>query len=233
MDSPRAGGRSQQLDAGSLALWNDWFHIPGMTSTAPRAAPGRPREFDPDDAVRDALEVFRQRGYHGASMVDLIEGTRLSRGSLYKAFPDKRALFFAAFDLYAREALQRLREKLGQGNAREGVRTALLHYAHSSAQACWQKGCLISTATGELLPDDDEARRKVEAYYASVVSLLADAVRRGQAEGVIDRGRDPQTLARYLQTVIQGLRFVAKTGAGEGELREVVAAAMLALTRAP
>ncbi len=204
-----------------------------MTAAPSRAAPGRPREFDLDDAVRDALEVFRQRGYHGASMVDLIEGTRLSRGSLYKAFPDKRALFFAAFDLYAREALERLHEKLRQGNAREGIRTALLHYAHISAQACGQKGCLISTATGELLPDDDEAKRKVEAYCASVVALLADAVARGQAEGVIDRVHDARTLARYLQTLIQGLRFVAKTGAGEGELRDVVAAAMLAVARAP
>ena len=68
-----------------------------MTATlSNRSAPGRPREFDLDDAVRDALEVFRQRGYHGASMVDLVQGTRVSRGSLYKAFPDKRSLFFAA-----------------------------------------------------------------------------------------------------------------------------------------
>ena len=194
------------------------------------AAPGRPREFDLDDAVRDALDVFRQRGYHGASMVDLLEGTKLSRGSLYKAFPDKRALFFAAFDLYAREALERLREKLAQGAGREGIRTALLHYAHVSAEACWQKGCLISTATGELLPDDSEARARVEAYYERLITLLSDAVRRGQDEGVIDRSRDPRALGRYLQTVIQGMRFVAKTGAGENELRGIVATTMLAIS---
>ncbi len=194
-----------------------------------RAAPGRPREFDLDDAVRDALDVFRARGYHGASMVDLLEGTKLSRGSLYKAFPDKRALFFAAFDLYAREALERLRDKLAVGDAREGIRTALLHYAHVSAQACWQKGCLITTATGELLPDDAEARARVEAYYAQMQALLAEAVRRGQAEGLIDPRAEAQALARYLQTIIQGLRFVAKTGAQESELREVALAAMQAL----
>jgi TetR/AcrR family transcriptional repressor of nem operon len=201
-----------------------------MTSAAiPRAAPGRPREFDLDDAVRDALEVFRRLGYQGASMVDLIAGTKLSRGSLYKAFPDKRALFFAAFDLYAREALERLADKLASGTGREGIRTALLHYAHVSAQASCQKGCLISTATGELLPDDAEARERVAAYYERMLTLLADAVRRGQAEGVIDAAQDPQALARYLQTVIQGLRFVAKTGASEGELRAVACAAMAAL----
>jgi TetR/AcrR family transcriptional repressor of nem operon len=204
-----------------------------MTSATLRAAPGRPREFDPDDAVRDALDVFRRLGYHGASMVDLLEGTKLSRGSLYKAFPDKRALFFAAFDLYAREALDRLRDKLATGAARDGLRTALLHYAHVSAQACYLKGCLISTATGELLPDDDEARGRVEAYFARMIELLADAVRRGQAEGSIERSLDPLAMARYFQTVIQGLRFVAKTGADERALREVVGAALLALGAKP
>jgi TetR/AcrR family transcriptional repressor of nem operon len=205
-----------------------------MNASPPcRAAPGRPREFDLDDAVRDALEVFRQRGYHGASMVDLLEGTKLSRGSLYKAFPDKRALFFAAFDLYAREALERLAEKLAAGDAREGVRTALLHYAHVSAQACWQKGCLITTATGELLPDDAQARERVESYYAKMRALLAQSLRRGQAEGLIDPRANAETLARYLQTIIQGLRFVAKTGAQESELREVALAAMQALAPRP
>jgi TetR/AcrR family transcriptional regulator, transcriptional repressor for nem operon len=124
-----------------------------------------------------------------------------------------------------------LREKLESGAGRDGIRTALLHYAHVSAQACGQKGCLISTATGELLPDDEEARKRVEAYYAGVVALFAEAVRRGQREGVIDRAHEPRSLARYLQTLVQGIRFVAKTGAGESELREVVAVAMLALGR--
>src|ERR1700759_1006890 len=144
-----------------------------MSLAIPHAAPGRPREFDLDDAVRDALEVFRQRGYHGASMVDLLEGTKLSRGSLYKAFPDKRSLFFAAFDLYAKEAMERLRDKLSHGSGREGIRTALFHYAHVSAQACSQKGCLISTTTGDLLPDDVEARARVEAYYDRMIFLFA------------------------------------------------------------
>ena len=112
--------RARRFD-GAACVWNRSVpYCAHDDAAAPRAAPGRPREFDLDDAVRDALEVFRERGYHGASMVDLLEGTKLSRGSLYKAFPDKRALFFAAFDLYAREALERLRDKLAQGDAREG-----------------------------------------------------------------------------------------------------------------
>jgi TetR/AcrR family transcriptional repressor of nem operon len=195
-------------------------------------APGRPREFAIEDAVRDALEVFRARGYEGASMVDLLEGTGLSRGSLYKAFPDKHALFMAAFDLYADEAVARLRDMLSAANAREAVRNALLHYAHSSASACWQRGCLIATANAELPPDDAEARARVAAIYARLQALWAGAVRRGQEAGVFARGLNPDALGRLFLSVVQGLRVLGKAGMPESELREVASTAMLALGRA-
>ena len=71
-----------------------------LVAPAGDRGPGRPREFDIDEAVADAIEVFRARGYHGTSVQDLTEGTGLARGSLYKAFHDKRSLFLAALDHY-------------------------------------------------------------------------------------------------------------------------------------
>ncbi|MBV8352492.1 MAG: TetR/AcrR family transcriptional regulator, partial [Verrucomicrobia bacterium] len=50
------------------------------------SGPGRPREFDIDEVVCDAMKVFQTHGYAGTSLVDLIGGTGLTRGSLYKAF---------------------------------------------------------------------------------------------------------------------------------------------------
>jgi AcrR family transcriptional regulator len=59
---------------------------------------GRPREFDVEGALEKAIDVFRQRGYDGTSMTDLLDGMALSRGSLYKAFKDKRSVFLAAYE---------------------------------------------------------------------------------------------------------------------------------------
>jgi TetR/AcrR family transcriptional repressor of nem operon len=53
-----------------------------MTSSDSSGAPGRPREFEIDEAVESAMQVFWTRGYNGTSLVDLIDGTGLSRGSL-------------------------------------------------------------------------------------------------------------------------------------------------------
>ena len=76
------------------------MQTPKSSSGLDRALPGRPREFDIDEAVESAILVFKSRGYHGTSVQDLTEGTGLARGSLYKAFHDKRTLFLAALDHY-------------------------------------------------------------------------------------------------------------------------------------
>ena len=53
----------------------------------------RPRNFDEDDVIARAADVFGRLGYNGASIDDLLAATGLQRGSLYKAFGSKRNLF--------------------------------------------------------------------------------------------------------------------------------------------
>jgi TetR/AcrR family transcriptional repressor of nem operon len=60
----------------------------------------RPREFDTDTALDGALNVFREHGYEGASLPDLLTGMGLTRGSLYKAFKDKKSLFLTVLERY-------------------------------------------------------------------------------------------------------------------------------------
>ena len=67
--------------------------------TAPRQR-GRPREYDPDDALRRALEVFWKTGYSGTSLDAIAAATGMNRPSLYAAFGDKHALYLKALAHY-------------------------------------------------------------------------------------------------------------------------------------
>ena len=60
----------------------------------------RPREFDIDQALDRAMGVFWEKGYEGASLQDLLEAMKIARGSLYKAFDDKRGIYLASLDRY-------------------------------------------------------------------------------------------------------------------------------------
>ena len=60
----------------------------------------RPKEFNPDDALEKAMQVFWHKGYEATSMEDLLTAMDLNRGSLYDTFGDKRQLFLKAIDRY-------------------------------------------------------------------------------------------------------------------------------------
>jgi TetR/AcrR family transcriptional repressor of nem operon len=198
--------------------------------TADRALPGRPREFDIDVAVESAILVFRSRGYHGTSVQDLTEGTGLARGSLYKAFHDKRTLFLAALDHYTAASLRRVGDALNQpGSARTAIREALLGYARRAAAAQGQQGCLIVAAAMEMMPDDIEVSALISRMFRRMQDLFAAAVIRGQACGEIAGDLDERAIARMLLCTIQGLRVLGKTGPSEQDMTEVVETALRAL----
>src|SRR5918999_5563657 len=63
----------------------------------------RPKSFDEEAVLDQAVQLFRERGYEGTSLADLEAHLGLGRQSLYNSFGDKHALFLKALDLYRRE----------------------------------------------------------------------------------------------------------------------------------
>lgn len=196
---------------------------------ANQSAPGRPREFDMDDAVRDAMDVFWDHGYEGASLPDLIEGTGLSRGSLYKAFGDKKGLLLTALDLYMAQGLKATSDLLSQpGPVKDAIRASLLRYAGLSAGEAGRRGCLVVAMATEMAAHDPDIAQRTGRMFRRLQQLYAAAIVRGQASGEIPE-RDEQALARFLVAQVQGMRVLGKTGMTEADTVAMVDTAMLVL----
>lgn len=179
----------------------------------------RPREFEVDQALRDAAEVFRTKGYHAASLEDLIEGTGLAKGSLYKAFHDKKSLFLAALDLYAQESRQRLAETLNvPGSPRLAIRQTLLGYIERARTLSGSAGCLVTNTAVELGAQEPEIAAAVRDNFARRTALFEGAVRRAQAAGEVAASQDPRALAEFLELTLQGLRVMLKTSPPEASM---------------
>ncbi len=117
---------------------------------APRKR-GRPRAYDPDQALERARSVFWDAGYASSSLDELGAAMSMNRPSLYGAFGDKEALYLRTLEGYRQESLALLRTKLDPARPlRECLRAvyaaALDIYLGGDAP----RGCfLIGTATVE------------------------------------------------------------------------------------
>src|SRR5436309_10027243 len=82
---------------------------------------GRTRQFDVDEALERALEVFWARGYEGATLPALTEAMGINRPSLYAAFGNKELLFRKALELYQTGPQAFIGKALAKPTARAAV----------------------------------------------------------------------------------------------------------------
>ena len=176
------------------------------------------------------MNVFWTRGYHATSLTDLLDGTGLSRGSLYKAFGDKKSLFMKSLAHYAEAGLDELGETLASpGSAKEAIRAALMIYVPLSSGSAGRRGCMVMATAAEMLPHDPEVADLVQKTFRRIERHLSDAVRRGQNTTEIRVDQDPRDVGRFLTCQIEGMRLLGKVGATRREMEAVVEAAMRSL----
>ena len=187
---------------------------------------GRPREFDPDQVLDQALELFWQKGYEGASLSDIVHATGIGKASLYAAFGNKEAFFRKVLDRYHQRLNGCITDLLAAPTARAGVERLLLRRAELLTQAGHPHGCLAINS--DLVGRDGTAsvRRELIARRAATERLIRERLERARQEGELPATTDSADLARYVTTLIQGLSVHAASGANRNQLRRVVGIAM-------
>ena len=187
---------------------------------------GRHREFDPEQALDAALDVFWERGYVGTSFEHLSRATGVARPGLYAAFGNKESLFFKALDRYEATYFGFLDEALAAPTSYEVVRRifeelAKVHTLHGEA-----RGCL--GLNGALAASDEVEAVRLELIRRreTLEHRLADRLERARVDGDLPPETDCEALAAYVAAITQGMAVQAKAGAGKPKLDAIVAHAL-------
>lgn len=179
--------------------------------------------------MRRAMELFWVRGFEATSVRDLTEHLGIGQGSLYAAFGDKDGLYRAALEYYrttlAAEALRTLEEG---GDIRSAIRAMLVERIRIAARD-GGRGCLAVNAVCERLPQDAATRRTVRDMQDAARDALAEVLRAASARGEIIVRRDPETLAAFLVTFLNGLLVSSKITPDVKTLESLVEVALVAL----
>lgn len=173
---------------------------------------GRPKSFEPDGVVEQAMEAFWSNGYATTSPADLAEATGVAKGSLYNAFGSKRELFGMALELYDRAGAELTEEFLSRpGSTRERIRDYLRLLVDTDLDGPARRGCLAVNTALELGGRDKEATRAVRRMQERTIELLTARIEQGRRDGDVAAGVDSGAQARFLMNTIGGLRVMART----------------------
>ena len=199
-------------------------------------AMGRPRSFDKDKALDQAMEVFWRKGYEGASLADLTKAMGINPPSLYAAFGNKEGLLKAALDRYAEQRKGFLGTAFDEPTARKVAECLLRGVADFHTNPDNPPGCLF-TQGGLACGDGAEMiPRELASRRAQMEAAVRERFERAKQEGDLPRDADPAALARYLSTVMQGMGVQAAAGATREQLQQTVDFALAAFplpARAP
>lgn len=174
----------------------------------PALAERRRREI-----VEAAMACFRKRGFHQASMHEICAAAGISAGALYRYFPSKADIILAIAEEEQR-ATETLMESIAAG---ADITETLVSIAREVVGRCASNQPLAADVLAEAMRDPALAKR-FAAHLVDMQARLARAIAAGQRRGSVERGVDPETAARLVTLMIDGLVLrAAVVGAGGGE----------------
>ena len=193
-----------------------------MTTKTQPTCYGRPREFDKEQALEKALELFWRNGYEGTSLADLTKAMGINKPSLYAAFGNKEQLFLQAIELYEKRPEAYFYSAMKQKTAYLVVRALLNGAAASMVNAEHPRGCVV--IQGALTCSEASASIKETLTKLRLDSqyMLQKRFEQAKEEGDLPADINTATFARYIGTVVQGMSVQASNGASQAELSDVV-----------
>jgi len=187
---------------------------------------GRPRAYDPEEAIARAAERFWQAGYAATSLDDLSEATGMNRPSLYAAFGDKRDLYLKTLEHYREGSRELGREALaGDPPLRVFLKRvydkALDLYLDGGPRGCYTIGTAATVAAV-----DDRVRDFLADSTRGIDGFLTHQIEKAQAGGEIARTADSTALGYLATATLHTLAIRSRAGLPRKELDALVDAAI-------
>lgn len=169
----------------------------------------RPREFDADEALEKAMELFWDVGYDEASLSELLDAMAITKGSFYKAFQDKQSVYLAALDRYNDQVVSNTVAFLGdpsEGTGRDRILALFSRIADFAQKDGDRLGCFLCNALV-----DKAGGAEAEARLQAMTKRLENGFYRALQDDGLE-GPEARGTARGVLTAYFGLRVLGRAG---------------------
>ena len=185
----------------------------------------RPKEFDQNEALRNAIRLFCRQGFAATSTDELMRAMDVGRQSMYDTFGDKRALFLRALETYVTESVQSINAELEKpGSAISALQSALASFAERNDLSS-AEGCMGLNAISEFGQRDADVPRITRKAASVQRQTLMHVLARAKKQGELSPDADLDSMADFFESTLAGIRMAAKAGKSRQALRNIAALA--------
>ena len=188
---------------------------------------GRPKEYEREDLVARATDLFRTHGYAGTSTQMLVDQLRVNKKSLYSEFGNKLGLFDACLEYYDTLNVENNFGPLERPDAGlEQVQALFEFFAAASSGPAGGRGCLLCNTAVEFGPEDPSGHAFVQRYFARILSAFENALSNAKRSGELKRGVDIECEAQAFTASVLGLFVMLRAKAKPKLIKGAAAAAL-------
>jgi AcrR family transcriptional regulator len=156
-----------------------------------------------------ARDTFAKRGYHQTTIDDIVAQAGVARGTFYLYFEDKRAVFSDLIDRFAQQLTMAI-VHIATDDPGRPVADQVRENVRGIIGTCLAERSMTKILFTDALGVDPAFDRKLANFYDSVVGLLTESLKDGQALGIVRDG-EPRVLAHLTIGALKELLYQAVT----------------------
>jgi len=164
----------------------------------------RPTEYNIDDVLDKAMDIFWEKGYEAVSMAQIVDETGLNRRTMYSLFKDKEGLFRDALDHYYAQQSSSKITILRDNYGKKGIEIFFESFMFGEDF----RGCLFSNTMREKSLLSEETYNIPKNYFDRVTDEIVKNLEEAKIEG--DFSGDSRATALTIITFIHGFHVYGK-----------------------
>lgn len=182
----------------------------------------RPKAYDTDAVLEQAMLLFWEKGYDGTNLEDLEARMGVNRFGIYSTFHSKQQLFLAALDRYEARYGDSVREQLTASEAGLSTIKRLFKGLTTVATQGNRLGCFMCNCVIERSLVDPDTAARVKDHFARLEEAFYTTLQNARKKGEIQGKRNLRACARFLIVALQGMQVSLRMGQEPSNVKDVV-----------
>ena len=150
----------------------------------------RQKQFDTEETLEKAMNLFWEYGYHQTSIQRLVEELGINRASLYDTFGGKKNLFHLSIEKYLQGNPKEgfLSFILSHDEVKTGIKSLIKSLIDDSEQDKKIRGCFLTNSSLEMLPHDNRTGILIKKNQRDIEEALKISLEIAKEKGEIKPG---------------------------------------------